>query len=163
MPRAHGVSRPGSHKAAPTSPVPGGRARKESWKRAAIHSAPSIHRLACYISLQRLPRAALKTSSRRRRIWLSISLSAGRHAEPPSLVEGQSPHPSHHTLTHSRRKNQQTHTLPRAGARDNHPPLAQPGRCYETLSPATRRRGQPARLDSRPAPCGTVRPAAGLG
>ena len=51
---------------------------------------------------------------------LSSSLSAGRHAEPPSLVEGQSPHPSHHTRPRTltqpepERKNQQTHTLPRA-------------------------------------------------
>jgi hypothetical protein len=92
-------------KAAPTSPAPGPRARKESWKSSRVHSLASRKRLRCSSALQRLLQPPLKTSSRRRRFSVtSRALPAAGLAEPPSLVEGQSPHlqPSR-----SRRKNQQ--------------------------------------------------------
>jgi hypothetical protein len=139
LPRAHGEMRQGGDKAAPTSPVPGRRARKESWKRVAIHSRASINYFQSSSSLQRLLQAALKTSNRRRRFWLSSPLSAGRHAEPPSLVEGQSPHPSHHTraLSHTAGgKINKRIRCPEPAARDNYPRCPAAGRCYETLSTA---------------------------
>jgi hypothetical protein len=141
VPRAHGERRQGCSDMSRTRPSGSERVVEK-------HRSPlsCLHQAFLDILLATTtPTSCLKDQQPSAAILRPRAVSAAGLAEPPSLVEGQSPHPLSHTAGEK-----STHVAQRASrAAAEITTHAAAGRCYETLSVCVGRPRRPPRLHRR--------------